>query len=111
MTTGGTFRFRRVRWYRGHSFQGCPLERAHPTVDAQCVGWRDREWAKLDDDELRALYGVEGAVASGRTGHARAVVWGAVAVLALAVAGFGATLLPHSHGASAQQAKPAAARS
>jgi hypothetical protein len=61
------------------------------------VGWQDRDWAKLRDDELDALYGFR-QPPSGRSLSTRRVVWGATAVLVVAVFGFAYTQMPHAHG-------------
>ena len=48
------------------------------------MGWRDRDWAKLDEGELERLYGVVPANSSAK----RMRVWCGLAVLVLAVGGF-----------------------
>lgn len=50
------------------------------------MGWREREWARLDAEELSELYGVapRSARRPART-SARAVVWTSVLVVTLAV--------------------------
>jgi len=64
------------------------------------VGGRDRDWAKLDEDEPHVLDGLDHG-AAGRHApapghdHTRAIVWGALAVLVLAVGGFAYTQVPH----------------
>ena len=52
------------------------------------MGWQNRDWARLSEDELEALYGVE---PRRRTLPVRRLVWGAVAVLCAAVGAFGWT--------------------
>jgi len=52
------------------------------------VGWQDRDWAKLGDDELDALYGT--GVPSRRF-SVRQVVWSAVALLVVAGGAFAVT--------------------
>ena len=89
-----------------------------PAVDAPDgtdMGWRERDWAKLDDDELRALYGVERrAVAAPaaavrrpppyllRRVSPRMIVWSLVgslvAAFALALPGMRHRLAPASGG-------------
>ena len=59
------------------------------------MGWQDRDWAKLRNDELEQLYGVRKPPESGRTISPRRIIWGAVLVLVLAVAGFAYTQMPH----------------
>jgi hypothetical protein len=56
------------------------------------VGWQDRDWARLSDDELETLYGVE----RGRSFPTRTVVWTALAVVTAAVAAFGWTQREHA---------------
>jgi hypothetical protein len=59
------------------------------------VGWQDRDWARLRDEELEALYGFR-KPADGRTLSTRKVVWTSTLVLTLAVFGFAYTQMPHS---------------
>ena len=67
------------------------------------MGWRERDWAKLTDSELAALYGVrrQTAVAAAEppesTPHAvslRTFVWGAIGALTLGTAAFAYTQMP-----------------
>jgi hypothetical protein len=60
------------------------------------VGWQDRDWAKLRDEELEALYGFR-KPAAGRTVSHRKIVWSTVAVLVVAVFGFASTQMPHAN--------------
>jgi hypothetical protein len=60
------------------------------------MGWQDRDWAKLRDDELDQLYGMRRPPEGGRTISPRKIVWGALVVLVLAVGGFAFTQLPHA---------------
>jgi len=58
------------------------------------VGWQDRDWAKLGDAELEALYGTRRprATPARRWGRwKRSIVWPATALLVLAVARFAYT--------------------
>jgi hypothetical protein len=54
------------------------------------MGWRERDWAKLREDELEALYSFRRPTPS-RTLSTRRVVWTATAALSAAVFGFGWT--------------------
>jgi hypothetical protein len=60
------------------------------------VGWQDRDWARLRDDELDALYGFRKPPSGGRGVSTRWVVWGAVAAAVIAVSGFGYTQVPRT---------------
>jgi hypothetical protein len=51
------------------------------------MGWQDRDWAKLDDEELNTLYGARRVAAF----PTRRVVWAVVAV----VVAFGAFAVTH----------------
>jgi hypothetical protein len=73
------------------------------------VGWRDRDWAKFNDDEWEAIYGFrrgprprpaahDGPAAPPRGDRVRRSIWGGVAVAVLAVFGFAfATRPPVAH--------------
>jgi len=58
------------------------------------VGWRDRDYARLREEELEALYGFR-TPSRPRTISARQVVWTSVGVLGVAVLGFGLTQRQH----------------
>jgi len=61
------------------------------------MGWQDRDWAKLGDEELDAMYGFRKPPSDGGgTDSPRRVVWTVVGVLVLAVAGFAYLQLPHT---------------
>ena len=51
------------------------------------MGWESRDWARLSEEELEALYGVERK----RSLPTRSVVWSALAILTATVAVFGWT--------------------
>jgi hypothetical protein len=54
-----------------------------PTAVRNRVGWQDRDWARLNDDELEELYRIS---PGNRTLSARRVVWTALAIGVVAVA-------------------------
>lgn len=54
------------------------------------MGWQDRDWAKLREDELEALYSFRKPTPP-RTMSTRRVVWTLVAIASTAVFGFGWT--------------------
>jgi hypothetical protein len=56
------------------------------------MGWQDRDWAKLRDDELDAIYAFRKSPA---TRSLRALVWAALGVATLAVVGFALYERPH----------------
>ena len=61
----------------------------------EAMGWQDRDWAKLHDEELDALYGFRKPAS--RPGLSmRKVVWTSVAALTIAVAGFAYTQRPQT---------------
>jgi len=72
------------------------------------VGWRDRDWARLSDDELKALYGVQrrepaahgdetpAGGAPRRTVSTRQVSWTLVVIACVAVAGLAYAAGPSS---------------
>jgi hypothetical protein len=60
------------------------------------VGWQDRDWAKLRDDELAALYSFRKSSRPEPRSSIRTIVWSGVVLLALAVAGFAYSQLPQS---------------
>ncbi len=55
------------------------------------MGWQERDWAKLTDSELEALYGV---VRPAATNVLRVRIWSGLAVLVFAVGGFAYTQRP-----------------
>jgi hypothetical protein len=48
------------------------------------VGWRERDWAKLRDEELEALYGFRRPAPPRRTVSTRMVVWPVVGIVTTA---------------------------
>jgi hypothetical protein len=80
MTKGGTGRFR-----SGHR-NDVPMD--------ERMGWQDRDWAKLGDDELEVLYAFRRS-SRGRRVSTRALVWSCTAAMLLAVVGFAAYERPH----------------
>lgn len=56
------------------------------------MGWQDRDWAKLNEQELGALYGARTPQAGKRSINvARWVAWSGIAALTVAVAGWAVT--------------------
>ena len=58
------------------------------------VGWRERDYARLREEELEALYGFRTPSRPRRT-STRQVVWVSVGALSVAVLGFGLTQRQH----------------
>jgi hypothetical protein len=72
----------------------------------KAMGWQERDWAKLTDDELGTVYRGGAPV---RLPDSRVRVWAAVALLTLAVGGFAYTQLPATTPLVAPQARDVAA--
>jgi hypothetical protein len=75
------------------------------------MGWRDRDWARLNDDEWRDIYGITpddraGVGAPARGVHRRVAVWAMVGVLVAATLIFAGLASP-SGGSGADEPTPA----